>query len=322
MVAVRFDRCVPGDQESLSSMTFPAFRHLLTLEPQPLYLDRRHGSGAPIRPLAMKATVSGVPLGLILAGLPIDGRGEPELYSLFVDPRVRRRGIGFGLMEAVTEAIADEGFGSVRAVYMTGKPNIVAIEKIFWMQGWSPPDARMIVLRITLGDFEKLPFWDWPGLRAPFRSQMWTDVSDAEIERLRREDEAAPWIPDDLKPWRVDRDRCHRETSMALLHGDDVVGWVLTEVVGPELLRYTNSYIRPEYWRRCHLMRLWKESFTRMRETEFTTVTLTSHARHPNMVEFIKRHIVPVVSFAGETRGTRKILEANAAAPGRGGRRE
>jgi GNAT superfamily N-acetyltransferase len=317
---VRYERCAIEDRDDVAEMTFPAFRHLLSLEPQPLYLDSRHSQGSPIQPMAVKATVSGVPIALALVSLPVTGHGEAELLSIFVDPRVRRRGIGFGLMKATTEFIAHDGFSSIRSVYMTGKPNIVAVEKIFWMQGWCPPDARMIVLRITTEDFERLPFWEWPGLRTPFRSELWIDVTDAALDALRRDDESEPWIPDDLKPWRVPKERCHPETSMALLRDDDVVGWVLTEKVGPDLLRYTNSYIRPEFWRRCHLMRLWKESFTRMLGTEFTTATLTSHARHPNMVGFIKRHIVPVVSFAGETRGTRRILASAPSATDRGAR--
>lgn len=306
--------------EVLSDLTFPAYRHLLNLEPQPRHQQKMHGAMQPIQPLAVAAVADGAVIGLALAELPLDGVGTPELLSVFVRPVVRRQGVGTRLVAEIGEEIAKLDHSLVTAIYMTGKPEIVGLEKIFWKQGWAPPDTRMTVLRLTVEDLDKLSWMHWTRMPKNYETVLWTDVQPDDIEALKTSDAEEGWIPSDLRPWRHDQNGFEPTTSMALRIDGTVVGWVVNHALSDTMVRYTSSYIHPDHWRRCALLRLWRTSFLRMPDGGFSTATLTSHARHPQMVAFIRKHVAPVVSFAAETRGTHKDLGSPTAETTEGGR--
>src|SRR5579872_984906 len=85
---------------SLGSLTFPAYRHLLTLAPNTRHLDGT--IQRTIHPAAIAAWVGPEPVGLILAELPSErGTGvDPELLSLFVLPDWRGQDIAEQLVAA------------------------------------------------------------------------------------------------------------------------------------------------------------------------------------------------------------------------------
>ena len=302
----------PRSADALAELTFPAYRHLLDLEPQPRHAGRLHGSGPVIQPIAVAAVANGVPVGLAVAELPVDTDDEPELLSVYVRPEVRRQGIGTRLIAEICREVADRGHAAIDAVYMTGKPEIVGLEKIFWKLGWGPPDTRMTVLRLTADDFDRLSWMHWTRVPKNYDIVRLAEIEDEAMAELRAIDRNEDWIPEDLRPWDHVGDGYEPNTSMVLKVDGRIVGWVVTHKLSDTMVRYTSSYVHPDLWRRCALLRLWRASFLAMLEAGFTVATLTTHARHPQMVAFIRKHVAPVVSFVAETRGTRKVLHSTA----------
>jgi hypothetical protein len=199
---------------------------------------------------------------------------------------------------------------------MTGKPEIVGLEKIFWKLGWGPPETRMTVLRLTAADLDRLSWMHWTKVPENYDIVPLAEIEREAIDELRRIDEADEWIPADLRPWDHLDEGYEPATSMILKVDGQVTGWVVTHKLSEQMVRYTSSYVHPDLWRRCALLRLWRASFLSMLDAGFEVATLTTHARHPQMVAFIRRHVAPVVSFVAETRGTRKVLdEAENAGP-------
>ncbi len=318
--AVRFRTTTASEKAAIEGLTFPAFRHLLDLSPQSRIKDPSQPSGPLIQPLAVVADLEGMVVGMVLAELPIEGQGTPEILSLFVQPAVRCKGIADHLMGRVVQEIADRGFAAVNAVYMTGKPEIAALEKIFWKQGWLPPVVRMAVVRFTVDDIDRFPWMRWARVRKGYEAVLWSGLGPEDVATLRASDDSEGWIPPDLKPWDHTRGGFEPQTSMALKRNGLVVGWVLNHALSADFVRYTCSYIHPDLGPRGLLVTLYKASLDRMKLTNFTVGTLTAPAHHPQMVKFLKRHVAPYVSFAGETRGTRKVLEKSkpSVAEGRG----
>lgn len=304
--AVRFRTTTGSEKAAIEGLTFPAFRHLLDLSPQPRFED---SSRRLIQPLAVVADLDGTVVGMVLAELPIEGQGTPEILSVFVQPAVRCQGIADHLMGRVVQEIADRGFEAVNAVYMTGKPEIAALEKIFWKQGWLPPVVRMTVVRFTVDELDNIPWMRWARVRKGYEAVLWSDLGTEDLAALRASDDSEVWIPPDLKPWDHTRAGFEPQTSMALKRDGLVVGWVLNHALSEDFIRYTCSYIRPDLKPPGLLVMLYRASLDRMRSTNFTIGTLTAPAKHPQMVKFLKRHAAPYVSFVGETRGTRKNLE-------------
>src|SRR5215472_3154361 len=86
--------------EQFRSWTFPAYRHLLSLNPGFRHPER--GDRRPILPLASTSyDGSGNSTGLVLGCLPAgtqrpgtDLANEPELLSIYVTPEARHQGYG------------------------------------------------------------------------------------------------------------------------------------------------------------------------------------------------------------------------------------
>ena len=82
-------------------MTFPAYRHLLAMTPAPRHLD---GTDQPTgQPVGVAALSQGHAVGLVLADVPVEGGGHPELLSLFVHRDWRSKGLGTMLVGALEE---------------------------------------------------------------------------------------------------------------------------------------------------------------------------------------------------------------------------
>src|SRR5262245_23137965 len=191
---------IPEVSELLGQMTFPAYRHLLTLAPAPRHADMADQPA--IQPVAIAAWVGPKPVGLVLAETPIDGvRAEatPEILSLFVLADWRSRGVGTALVGALEARLKASGFTKLAAVWMTGKSNIDAVEHILAKRGWLAPVTRTITVKFTPETAARAPWFQ--RVRLPgdkFEIFPWTDLTAHERDAIRRSHEAAPWIANGL----------------------------------------------------------------------------------------------------------------------------
>jgi GNAT superfamily N-acetyltransferase len=296
----------PPVSEQYSPMTFPAYRHLLTLAP-----TRRHAddsAGHLIQPLAMAACDSDEPVGLALAETPLAGETDPELLSLYVCAARRKEGIGAALLTALENELCERGFHRLCAVYMTGKPEIAIFEHMLERAGWDPPVTRTICIRFTREDVERATWLHKHRVMRGYEIFPWQELKDEERAALMRSQEQSAWIPEDLQPWDHERDGFEPITSLGLRGPDGVVGWVINHEISPTTLRYTCSYIRPDLARRGRIVALYAASLRRLSLTNYESCTFVAPVRHDRMAAFAKRWCGPWASFIGETRGAGKVL--------------
>jgi GNAT superfamily N-acetyltransferase len=305
--ALRIDALQPAEVSICASMTYPAYRHLLELRPTvrlPAEAEQR-----PIEPLALVARVSEDPIALVVAELPARPEdGASELLSVFVAAEHRRQGIGTALVAAMEEALGARGAASVEAVYMTGKPSVAAMERIFEARGWESPALRTLTVKFTLPEALSTPWYGRMGLPSGAEIFSWSDLTIAERERLRESNRRAPWIPNGLQPWRHDQIGFDPVSSVGLRYRGEVVGWVINHQVDPRTVRFTCSFMRKDLSRRARIVPLYSEALRRLSEAGCEFCTFVTPTTYPGMLEFIRRHCVPYAGFTGETRGTRKSL--------------
>ena len=188
---------------TLRPMTFPVYRHLLSLAPAPRHPEQ--GDTRLVQPLGVAAWRGGVAAGLVLAEASLEGDRAPELLSLCVKPPFRNRGLGSALVRLVEDELRAAGSARVEAVYMmTGTPGVQALERVFEKREWAPAVARMLTLRFTLDEAAQTP---WFG-RMKFGSSdyeifAWTDLTADEASGVDQ-------IPRGI---RVDRDRSRAVAS-------------------------------------------------------------------------------------------------------------
>ena len=248
--------------------------------------------------------------GLAVAEVPVEpGDGEPELLSVFVAPDHRGRGVATALVAAVEEALRARGAAAIEAVYMTGKPSISAVERIFEKRGWDAPTPRTVSVRFTMAEALSTPWYGRMGL-LPAGAEIfsWKDLTAAERAWLQESNARAPWIAASLQPWRHDRLGFDPISSVGLRYRGEVVGWVINHQIDARTVRFTCSFMRKDLSRRARIVPLYSEAIRRLSETGCEICTLVTPTVYPGMLEFIRRHCAPYASFTGETRGTRKTL--------------
>jgi GNAT superfamily N-acetyltransferase len=291
--------------EEWAVMTFPAYRARLgvlgSVNPE---------TGG--RPVARCATDDGRPVGLAIAEIAPGERAAAELLSLFVVADHRGQGVATKLIEGLEDDLRRYGASSLDAVYMTGKPAIPAVERIFQKRGFPPPEQRKIVVRFTP---EEAATTEWYGkARLPPGAEVfsWADLTPGELEDLKRTHEETPWIDPDLEPWRMS-DRFDPVSSVGMRKDGRVVGWVINHPIGPNLLCFTTSFMRRDLARRGAIFSLYVASLERLMGTGVTCTFVTS-SQFASMVRFVLRRCAPYISYCGETRGVSKAL-ASASAP-------
>jgi GNAT superfamily N-acetyltransferase len=297
----------PSDAAACGSMTFPAYRHLLALDPEPRL--PAEPEQRVVQPLGAVARESDIIVGLGLAEAPTrPGDGPPELLSLFVALPHRGRGLATGLVEAIEDGLRGRGFPSVEATYTTGKPSIAAVERVFAKRGWDPPQLRTISVRFTLKEAVSTPWYGRVGLPKGAELFSWSELTPEERTEIRESNRRAPWIPNSLQPWRHDALGFDPVSSVGLRYRGEVVGWMINHRMDARTVRFTCSFLRTDLSRRARILPLYSEAIRRLAEDGCEFGTFVTPTVYPGMVEFIHQHIEPYVTFTGETRGTKKRL--------------
>jgi GNAT superfamily N-acetyltransferase len=338
---VRIVPLTPALAGRVQGMTFPAYRHLLPLNPvsrHPLDGDLRH-----VQPLGLVALAQGHPVGLVLAeiplgdskaaaaharaSLPLSSRSStsalssppsppsasspspPEMLSLSVTPDHRHRGVATRLVEGLEQTLRDRGAARVDAVYMTGKPGIEAVERILAARRWQAPAARTYTMRFTVDQAERMPWYGRVPLRASeFEIFPWAELDASTRASLIASQRERPWMTPGLEFWKHDAHGFDAVSSLGLRHGGEVVGWTITHRLAPDLTRISGAFVRDDLSRRGRLMALWTASIARMRADGVRWISSITPVQLGPMVAFLAHRCAPWATFFGETRGSHKQL--------------
>jgi GNAT superfamily N-acetyltransferase len=308
MMTIEMRPLSPTDATSVQGLTYPSYRHLLSLQP-----SQRHPGLAEqhvVQPIAVVAWGESDPVGLALAELPIENpSATPEVLSLFVAAPYRNQGIATRLLEGLEQDVLQRGFDTLTAVYMTGKPGTEAVERVLVKRGWDAPVIRSVTTRFTLDEAERTPWFGRVSLpESEFQIFSWRDLAPEEKAELRRSNERDPWIAEGLEPWRHESYGYDPVSSVGARYRGAVVGWVINHVVDARTVRFTCSFMRSDLSRRGRILPLYTESLRRLRGTQYDTAMFITPMKFKEMVDFVRRRCAPWGSFFGETRGVIKRL--------------
>jgi GNAT superfamily N-acetyltransferase len=304
--AVTYEYLTKPASPVLEEMTFPAYRRLLSLEPGVRHpeLDQRRVA----RPHAMVAAQGDEPVGLALFEQAVETPHEAEMLSLFVTPRYRRRGVGTALLAHVEERARSLGVHRLTAVYMTGKPAIPVLERLFEKSGWQPPATRALSLRFTPDEASRTPWFGQIRLPAEYEIFPWSELTEAESVEIARSHGQTAWIAPGLEPWRHDCQGFDRKSSLGLRYRGLVVGWVINHEVWPGAVRFTCSFVRSDLGRLGRILALYTASILRLQADGCRECTLVAPVGYGPMVRFLVRRCSRWVRETVETRGTSKLL--------------
>lgn len=306
MSDLEIERLRGPEARAFHKMTFPAYRHMLSLEPAPRHPEQ--GDTEPEQPVAVAARNGSTATGLALGALPDSPEKPAEILSLYTLKAARGRGVATRMLGRLEEELRAEGAEVVEAVYMTGKDSIAAVERILEKRGWSEPEARTVTLKFTPEQALATPWFGRVRLSDDYEIFPWTELTEEERLELQRTQAESGWIAAGLEPWKHDARGFDPVSSLGLRYEGDVVGWVINHRLSPRRVRFTCSYMRKDLGRRGRILPLFTRSLEALREEGCEECMFVTPVSYDTMVRFVRRRCAKWASFFGETRGSRKIL--------------
>jgi GNAT superfamily N-acetyltransferase len=231
-----------------------------------------------------------VPVGLAF------GLGENELFelmSVYVTPLLRRQGIGRRLLAAVERYFCEADYKRAWH-HFTVPADDPGAARFLLRCGWSKPVVRQVVCTTDLTHASGAPWLASRIIPSGYSIIRWRSLGNRERAAMRarqaREVDlgagASTTSLELLDPFLYEKD-CQPETSLALLKGDEVVGWLITHRFDSETIRVTCANIWPELRRGALMLPLIRELVQRQaRETSFTRIIWATPVSMREMVLF------------------------------------
>ena len=244
--------------------------------------------------LGLSAMASGVMVGFAIAECRADGGAK--LLSLKVDPAWRRRGIGTVLLKWLMVFLAKEGIAQLTLRYRASPEISACFEPILARLGWSPPQTDFVLLN---GRSDQLASVDWADrfpITAPYSLLGWSQLSEKQ-----RAQAAALDTPPELRPL-VDPQGLEPAISLALLHHNSPVGFLLAVRTGTGSVCYSSFFVAPGHRSRARALALLAEGFRRQHAAGVRTARAAIGYQNGSMLRLLKRHLGAYGNSIGRSR--------------------
>jgi GNAT superfamily N-acetyltransferase len=228
------------------------------------------------------------PLAYILAYLSKTAK-QADLLSIFVHPEYRNRGYGISLIDRLEIELLSKGVTSISTLF---SDEAVGLKPFLERCSWQIFPGQT-TCKVGAGGLQAP--WVHHDYRLPtsYKIVPWAEVSSAQKEELWHSNSLEPWIPPEVLPWK--HDVCwHPSTSFGLLQESSIAGWLITHQLKPELLRYSCAFCRPDLHKKALMVPLIAKAICQQsRETTDPHAIWTIYPEQQQMLNFVKRHIVP-----------------------------
>jgi GNAT superfamily N-acetyltransferase len=281
---------------SITALSYQSFTY-------PFYRSRLQRLTPQGNDVAIGAVEDDQPVGLLLAEI------EPPaavIHSIYVKPSHRQRGIATALLKQLEQTVLRQ-VKELHLVYITGKSTTVALEKLLQSNDWAAAETSMIVCKSTTDRIADAPWMQQSYLPSAFQIVPWAEITTAEVQQVEQQQAANPWIPADLAPSRQEG-TLEPVNSLGLRYQGQIVGWVLTHRLDASTIRYTCSFIRPDFQRMGRLIPVYVEAIRRQHEAGIPNGIWTVPVHHPAMFNFVKQRMAPYMISVEETRRVTKAL--------------
>lgn len=233
---IRCGEVVEDDLARFLPLTYPRYRELLKEDA---------AEGDP-RTLRVGAWIGGEPAGLVLAQVPGEGDDPTRgvVLSVFVVRDRRRAGVGSAMLAALAELAKGRGAARLE-LSLEDREDLAPARALLEKGGYGPFEAVAWVGRVE--SQKRLKEARWYGKRlvpATFDVVPWAEVDAAARDRVRARG-AEGWYPEELSPFRYE-EAIEPLNSIALMQGDEVLGWQINHRIAPDTIRYSSLFVDDE----------------------------------------------------------------------------
>jgi GNAT superfamily N-acetyltransferase len=244
------------------------------------------------------------PIGLILADNH-KSKDHAELFSFFVIPEERHKGVGKKLLFFLEKALKEEGVTQIQSRFWNNWGSIYVINKLLAALGWESPTT---IKYICEGSIAKHTVAPWPHLKFPsgFSFFSWEDL-DEENKDLIDDLIFEHKIPMEYDPFQH-TDKIFYPASIGLKQDSRLVGWNIVYSLRKDMIEYNNLFVLDEYKKHGYGINLLKESFGRQYDLNIPNATWIINADNPTMVKVFQRITTGHLSNLVEVKACRKNI--------------
>lgn len=280
------------DLSSLNTEQIKAFQALTKPEFYPcLYSKNPHGIPH-TKIVAIASIIDGKPAGLILATI-YSKLHIAEVDSFFVSEAFRDHHIGTELLRELDKELEKEGCYLVTYVYPAEDPLTPTLEHVLQNTGWATSSLFTIKCLFDCRLFNPPWFQKEYLLPVGFEIFQWQDLTAQERKVLmRREDQGS--IHQSVSPF-IEEERIEYVNSIGLRYKNDVVGWMITHRMSPDLMRYTSLYIERSLQLQGPAIYLLAESIKRQQRSpiQWSILEVNVNQTELSWLSFLKRKLIP-----------------------------
>ena len=279
----------PSTLAPYAALTFPS------LKPASNALARLQGEL-----LAVSAMANGEMVGLAIAERQL---GEAAaLRSLCVDPAWRRQGIGTGLLARLMRFIDQDGIGTLTLHYQASELSQLALEPILRKLGWSQPNTDFLLLEGQADQLAVVPWGIDHPIAEPYQLTPWSELNHPQLQQIHQ-----LGAPESLLP-PADPRRIEPAVSLALLHSNDLVGWVLAERLSANSLRYSSFFVAEHHRGRARGPALLANAFDRQQQAAIPFARAAIAADNQPILRLLQRHLKQHLTRIGRSRSSKATL--------------
>ena len=209
---------------------------------------------------------------------------EAQVVSLNVQPDWRRRGVGGRLMKNLLACLHQEGVSSLLIQYQSGAESTTALEHLLANQGWSEPSDTFVLLEGRAERLATVPWADNYPITPPYRLELWQQHHGDQAQKLNAPVSLlAATASQTLEP----------NLSLALLHNEQLVGWVLADRTTSTQVRYSSLFVAPAHRGRARGLALLASAFQRQGELGPPIARAGVAPESAAMIRLAQRHLRP-----------------------------
>ena len=153
-------------------------------------------------------------IGLCIAEFDLS-QTYSEIFSFFIEPDYRNRGIGKELLNKTEQILSQKGYEEVRCYFWSSWESHEATRRILIDQNWSEPEKLMHVFRTDIERVSNIPWRKNVILPEGYEIIPWSWISPDDKKEIKDEQEFMPFYHESLSPfYHEDKIACH--TSLGL----------------------------------------------------------------------------------------------------------
>jgi hypothetical protein len=194
-----------------------------------------------------------IPVGLfdderpmaILLGHILPGENYCLLAGLGADISLMGKGLEKRMEAYLAEKCLGLNIKELRFIYDSDSPGAPVINELLDQCGYSPPEPELLVCRCDKR-LANLALMGYTELPAGLDTVNWLQLADEKREAFRTLLPSFPWFEPRLSPFLNDAHICP-EPSLAMMKGEEIVGWAICHQTDSDTIDYTTIEIFPEY---------------------------------------------------------------------------